>query len=457
MTLSAVLALPGLLLVGVPGADAAAGARPTEDIYTAPEATPVCRAGICVHYAQDGTNDVPTEDDGAGGTWKGYADNGIPDLVDLLSASILPKVAKVFTDAGYKPPVGDGTAGGGTDQVDLYLADLADVDGGAYCVTDGPDEAATAPGWCVLDNDYSSAEYSTRISRAGHLGLDAVHQYSLLVSRAYSLRGNWLTEAAATWVEDEVYPDLNRNRAYLPFSALSKPLVPVGRWPSFYEAPHQAEAAWVFLRFLSERYPARSGPLPVIVRHLWEHVGEAPNYFDFYDLVLYYDLNLGLAQHDTTVDDEFIAFTTWNRQPGRYYDEGAAYPTAPLAASTVLTRAAPTKVFRDKPFLNSLTSATLRYRPGSSLTGAWRLRVRAQVDAWWADEAVTATIKVKGRAPKTRVILPSDVNETVVDLPFTSQVEWVDITVVGLSQKSHSDHPDPPAWYYTITAKALRG
>lgn len=445
-------------LAAAPADAAAPAARPTDDIYHAAEETPVCRGDICVHYAQDGTNDVPAEDDGAGGTWKGYADNGVPDYVDLVSASLLPKVAKVFADAGWRAPLGDGDVGGGTDQIDIYLADLAGVDGGAYCSKEGPTPSGTVSGFCVLDNDYSPAEYGTKLSRAAHLGLDVAHQYAYLAEWAYGVRGYWLQDATASWVEDEIYPTYDRNRAYLPYSPLGQPGIGLGSnisWPS--GVPHQADGAWLFLRFLSDRYPARSGPLPVVVRHLWEHIGESQNYWEEpYLIVLTHDLNLGLAQHGTTLDREFAEFTTWNRDPVRYYGE-PAYKPAPLTTNALLTSTAP--IWRDSGLRDApMSSQTHRFRRGN-LPGRWNLRVRAFLESRWSYFAATATIKLKGQAAKSRVFVSTDGSGSeVIDLPFTASVEWIDITLVALAAHSHSANGlELPDWYYTLTTKAIKG
>ncbi len=447
--LVATFAAAALPLIAAPSATAAeAATRPTEDIYTAPEATPVCRAGICVHYAQDGTNDVPTEDDGAGGAWKGYADNGIPDLVDLLSASILPKVAKVFTDAGYKPPVGDGTAGGGTDQVDIYLADLADVDRGAHCgVTSEFDE--TGPGWCVLDNDYSAAEYGTSRSPAANLGLDVAHQYFLLVQFAYSTNGGWLHEAAATWVEDEIYPSLNRNRAYLPYGPLALPAESVGN-----SLPHGDRAAWIFLRFLTERYPAEQGGLPVIMRDIWERADA-----DGYPGVEYDEgteaIAPVLADRGSSWVREMVAFSTWNLDPAHHYDEGAAYKPAPRQAQVTLSTSRRSHNLAGDP--EERASRTVRFRRGSSLTGSWRLRLDlgAYNNFGATEKAFVATFKAQNRAPVTRILAEGQTISEAVTFAFGAGVEYVDIRIV--TGRGYRGNFLDPVWpSYDIDAKVTR-
>lgn len=418
-------------------AQAAPVARPTEDIYQSPEATPVCRDDICVHYAQDGTNDVPVEDDGAAGAWKGYADNGVPDYVDLISGSLLPQAAKVFADAGYSTPLPDGTAGGGA-QVDFYLAELDDVEGGAYCASTQPDTTAAAAGFCVIDNDYSSAHYGPRLSPGSNLRLDVLHQYAHLVQWAYSQDSAWIS-AVAAWVEDEVYPNLNRNRGYLPFSAMAKP--GISMIDIFNARPHQEEARWIFLRFLSERYPAEVGGLPVVVRDVVQHrAGPA------------------LQSRGSSMLAQFTTFTTWNRNPAAYYAEGTTYPTAPLAGNVMLSGATRTRSFDGVG--QEFTSHSFRFRPSSTLRGDWRINLRAtsgDVFGIGAGKAFVATFKAKSRPAVTRVIASiahADLEKSI-SLAFNTSVEWVELRVVTgeVGEAMNLDRGTP---VYKVTAKVSR-
>ena len=401
-----------------PSATATVASRPTENVYTAPEATPVCRDGICVHYAQDGTNDVPTEDDGGGGTWPGVADNGVPDLVDLISTSLLPQAATTFADAGYRAPVGDGALGGGTDQVDFYVAELAEVDGGASCVRETPDSTTTTAGYCLIDNDYSAAEYGTRLSPVQNLELDVLHQYFYLVQWAYTAANDLFGDAAASWVEDEIYTSYNRNRAYLPYGPLGQPQA------SLYEltTPYDGDGRWIFFRYLSERFPRAQAGLPVIIRRIWEFLG-ARRYS-------VQGVALALRELRTDLPLQFSYFTAWNRQPRTYYSEGASYRPAPLRLSYRIGASASRTTTFD---LDHLSAKHFRYTP--SMSGAWTLRVRVNMSSIAAGGSAIVTVKPRGKAPYLRKMALNAAGDGVLAVPFGSRVDWIELDAINASAR----------------------
>lgn len=448
VVVSLAVCVPLLALTGAVPAAQAAATRPTDDLYVGPEATPVCRLDICVHHAQDGVNDVPAEDDGAGGAWKGYAANGVPDYVDLVSAALLPKVASVLDDAGYLPPAGDGALGGGDNQVDIYLAELSGVEGGAYCSKDASG-GEPGPGFCVLDNDYSPADYGTRLSAAAHAGLDVAHQYFRLVQWAYLGYESWLNAASSSWLEDEIFPTLNRNRAYLPYGPMGRPAEGFGFAPGLPGVPaYQSEGLWIFLRYLSERYHAEQGGLPVIVRDIWEHStdpGAAGPSGDEGLLQMNGALTSALVEHGTTLTNEFTRFSFSNRDPARFYDEGSAYRAAAPASTTTLTGPARAKVFTPTD-LPTLSATTHRIRRGSGLPGAWRIKVVASLanELTTLDLSIVATLKVTGKAPAIKILDTDDhLAQGAITLPFSSSVEWVEITFVSGQVKAVTGTPWP--------------
>ena len=69
----------------------------------------------------------------------------------------------------------------------------------------------------------------------------------------------------------------------------------------------------------------------------------------------------------------FADFAVWNARPGKYYDEGAAYPTAAVARTTTLTRAAPSMNSTAK--LDHLANRSVVVRRGPGLKATARLRV----------------------------------------------------------------------------------
>ena len=108
---------------------------------------------------------------------------------------------------------------------DVYLADIGDYAYG-YCNTDLPPgeyvEGNAVYTFCVLDNDYSFDEFGDANTPAwSFMQVTAAHEYFHAVQAAYDWEEDfWLLEATATWVEDEVYDDINDNVGYLPYGQL---------------------------------------------------------------------------------------------------------------------------------------------------------------------------------------------------------------------------------------------
>lgn len=249
----------------------------------------------------------------------------------------------------------------------------------------------------------------------------------------------WIA-AVAAWVEDEVYPTLNRNRSYLRTSPLAKPGTSMIDVLGDDPAGH-AEGRWIFLRFLSERFPAEVGGLPIVVRDIVERGADA-----------------ALALGGTTMLKEFTTFTTWNRNPAAFYDEGAAYPTAPLEGNVMLSGVTNTRTFTGGA--GQWTSHSFRFRPSSTLSGRWQIRLdgRSEGILQSSGKAFVATFKAKGRPAATRVIAMKDAEllTSGITLSFNTSVEWVELRVVTGEVGVGSNPSETGEPVYKVTAKVSR-
>ena len=87
-----------------------------------------------------------------------------------------------------------------------------------------------------------------------------------------------------------------------------------------------------------------------------------------------------LASRGSTLAEALTVFGIWNRNPGRFYSEGRAYHAAPLLAHRTFTRGS-RSMRAHATRLHHLAQRFVRFTPGSSLRGRWRLRVAVDMPA----------------------------------------------------------------------------
>jgi hypothetical protein len=369
--------------------------------YTTGEAPPVCGGGICVHYVSS------------------TADAATPAYVNAV-LSVMNNVAGKYAAAGYRPPVGDGTAGGGTNLFDVYLADLGSRGLYGYCTTDQRVAGhVTAPAYCVLDNNY--AEYGPVPGPLANLQVTAAHEYFHAVQFAYDVNEEtWLLEATATWAEDEIYDDINDNRQYLKGGPLGQPAQSMD-----YRRGLAPYGAWIFFKYLSERFPAVNGPggMPVVVRDIWDLAAGAPNARQA--------IGTALAARGTDLRTQFGWFAAANRQPALNYSEGAAYPRARLWRGVKLTNAR--RSFADRTSLNHLASRTIRFK--SKVSGKARVRIHVDVPKRKKGGYVVVTIKKKGKAPVAKMVKVNRKGDKTKAFAFGKKVKWVEVTLANSGKK----------------------
>ncbi|WGX97935.1 MXAN_6640 family putative metalloprotease [Nocardioides sp. L-11A] len=369
--------------------------------YTAPEAAPVCGGGICVHYVTSS------------------ADVATPAYVNAV-LSVMNNVAGRYAAAGYRAPVGDGATGGGTNLFDVYLADLGSRGLYGYCTTDQRVSGhVTAAAYCVLDNNY--AEYGAVPGPLANLQVTAAHEYFHAVQFAYDVNEEtWLLEATATWAEDEIYNDINDNRQYLKGGPLGQPAQSMD-----YQRGLAPYGAWIFFKYLSERFPTVNGPggMPVIVHDIWELAAGAPNARQA--------ISAALAARGTDLRTQFGRFAAANRQPALNYVEGAAYMRARLWRGVKLTNSR--RSFSDRTSLNHLASRTIRFK--SKVSGKARVRIHVDVPKRKKGGYVMVTIKKKGKAPVAKMVKINRKGNKTKAFAFGKKVKWVEVTLANAGKK----------------------
>lgn len=194
-------------------------ARPDEpgdpDEYAVPEApaSPACDATFCVHWVAK-SPDRPSPED-SNGTSDG---DGVPDYVEDVLATAATSFAVENTNLDWVEPLGDGTRGGGpgVHKTDAYLLEFNGRYFGYSAPDTGQSGAVHKRAYVALDNDY--AEFA----EPGFTPLEALqvtfaHEYNHVLQFTYdSLEDLWMFEATATWMEEQVYQDIDDYLNYLP-------------------------------------------------------------------------------------------------------------------------------------------------------------------------------------------------------------------------------------------------
>jgi hypothetical protein len=311
----------------------------------------LCGEHICVHYATTkallGPDHRPPATDAD--------EDGVPDWVETTSAVMEQVWKREIDQLGYRSPRPDGTRGGDA-RVDVYLANIGQqgIYGYAQPEEDGDGVDSTATAHMVLDNDFKEFAADPLVS----LRATAAHEFFHVVQFGYDVNErSWLLETTATWMEEQVFDGANDNRNFLEASSLRHPEIPLDGTSVWY-------GNWVFFQFVSERLGVG------IVREIWQRASNA-------GIGARTALVRALVAHDSGLRSTFSRFSASSNVPARSYEEGRFFPRAVVTRTWTLSRGTRSTGSRSVS-LNHLTSRNYVFVPGSSLTGAWRLRVRVE-------------------------------------------------------------------------------
>ena len=279
--------------------------------------------------------------------------------------------------------------------------------------------------YCVLDDDYAANEFPTNTS-VENLQVTAAHEFFHAVQFSYDIaEDSWFLEATAAWAEDELYDGVNDNLQYLAQSPLRLPKVSLDTFGGSFHY-----GTWIFFRYLSERFRASQGGLPVIVRDMIRKTDGSAGARDLYSMQAVKSVLRAKKQDFPLL---FAKFSNANRRPKATYSEGRAnkYKSAPLAKRYKLGKGA---VRRGTLRRDHLASGTVRVTPSAKLRGptAWKLKVA--VDMAPAKRGSAAVASIKLRNGKTRVVkikVKASGNGAKV-LPFSAkEVKYVELTLAN--------------------------
>ncbi len=161
-----------------------------------------------VHYATIG-NDAPPLTD-----FNGII--GVPDWVETVAATFEDIYAS-YSGRGYRsaPTLPAGAP------YDVYLRDLAPqryygvTHSGVFAPSAGFPNSITS--WMEIDNNFTDNIYKPNLYLPPQsLQITAAHEYHHAVQYGYTLYFDiWYAEATSTWMEDELYDDVNQLYSYI--------------------------------------------------------------------------------------------------------------------------------------------------------------------------------------------------------------------------------------------------
>ncbi len=348
----------------------------------------------------------------------------------------LQYVADTYANSGYRRPKPD-KGRGGDNRIDIYLDSLPTGLYG-YCTTDQNVKPPRFDVWayCVLDNDYAGFPAHTPLE---NLQVTAAHEYYHATQFAYDIADDgWFLEATATWAEDELFDNVNDNVQYLRKSPITQP----GRSIDKFEDNGTFHyGVWIFFRFLTERYPGKTGALPTLLLQMWQNADSSKGARKDKYSVQAIDKALKKLGH-TSLAEQFADFSATTRFPAAF-SEGVAngYPAKKLGGGAVLA-AGKKKNFKTK--LDHLTSSTYQFVPGGG-TSKLKLRFKMAPKSH-GSRAVVVVIGTNGAILAAKTVKVNRKGVAGKKVLFDGSVGAVEVTLVNSSSKvfdcyRHNNNP----------------
>jgi hypothetical protein len=272
--------------------------------------------------------------------------NAIPDWVETV-ATTFENVYAYYGAQGYR--LAPTTAGA---PYVVRLKDLAPQ--GFYGVTtsDQPISSANYPNaytsWMDVDNNFTEDIYHPlTYTPIQSLQITAAHEYHHAIQYGYNIFFDvWYAEATSTWMEDELYDDVNQTYNYIPawFSNSSKSLdLAVGSDAVSIGAGY---GRWILNRYLAEQHT------PNMIRGVWEKLAPLPSPGGGADIPMVPVLeSLLSSSYGTSLSNDYFGFTKrvymrdWSSHtieidpPSRFiplYSPVATYSTYPVNDTVIL-------------------------------------------------------------------------------------------------------------------------
>jgi hypothetical protein len=287
---------------------------------------------FCIHYETIGS------------------DAADPAWVTQTGTTLEEVYAKEIGSMHYRAPLADADG-----LYDVFLGEIGDQGYYGFCTTD--DDTYKSSAWCMLDNDFSPAEFGAPAINS--LRVTAAHEFFHAIQFAYNAGQNlWFMEGTAVWMEDEVYPSINDYLQYLKYSAITYPSVSIDN----------NDFPWHYGAVLFWKYLAESMRNKDVIRQVWGYGDSA------YGRNALGAVKTMIAAHGLNFGRVFAKFAAWNTKPNGSYADRAHFPAPGFGLVRTMRKVgADSKWLQVK--LNHLASSPALIKPGLRLPRTAKLRI----------------------------------------------------------------------------------
>jgi len=264
---------------------------------------------------------------------------GVPDYI-VRSGDIFEEVWNyIINVVGYTPALYD-TGEGGDTRIDVYFCDIITQTGVAAYGFSNPEvyvTSKTAYGFMFLDNDYQDSYPGYTDFPLNAVRVTAAHEFFHLVQFAHDMwevegsssvySTSW-SEMSSTYMEDEIYDNVNDYYGYLPYF-YNFPQWSLRRGGYTNNMDYHMYASAVFPIFLVDKFG------PSIMREIWEGCAsyQGPNWWLAADTAI-----MDASILTENLQSMFKEFALWNlfthnwARSGEYFPEASFYDPVYLVA-----------------------------------------------------------------------------------------------------------------------------
>jgi hypothetical protein len=326
--------------------------------------------------------------------------------VDAIEAACEVGWTSFHTTYSWNVPPSDGTAGGGTDMIDIYVNVMsASIMG----LTEPESQVPPNP----PNNDRTGFFHiNTNITNVGYLKSTVVHEYFHVVEFGYSANSynSWWMENCSMEAQEWAYDSVNDYRLYIPafFGAIQDPL-----WTADGQYEY-GQITWPM--YQDQRFSFD------LCRQIWDNLLWGYSFFDP-DVA-----PEALAAYGYTLAQAFHEFKTWcvytnYRNDGNHFEEAGSWSS--YYYPDLVLQSYPTgdlnPTWSKRP--NALGSSLQCFRP---VTGSTDNILTVNYDGPACTIAVTLFYKQTGVAGHTEYYMPLDANGNgTIDIPGFNNCDWV--------------------------------
>ena len=263
--------------------------------------------------------------------------NGIPDYIDMMILAFENAFESEIDSMGFTPPPSDSGNIGDNSRYDIYVQKLKS---GAYgfaspfsTIGDNPNsntlvEKNATTSYIKMRNDYSELQNNSQLEA---IQVTAAHEFFHAIQFGYDAHEmTWLMEATATWIEDEVFDNVNQNIIYLN-SWFRFPTIQLDATKT--EFSNHWYGSWIFFKYISEHLGGHS-----TIKNIWEKSIEHDSKTKDYSFLA---IDEALVKVGSSFDEAFKNFAVSNLYQTitpYNYEEAELYPQIHIDRSIFQTK-----------------------------------------------------------------------------------------------------------------------